>query len=79
MKRYRVLKDTFVYRHATLVAPVRRQKRPGAFQRGDEFTAASCTLLRRAVRDGDIEVVVLEHDATTGGKRATRTPKDDAQ
>jgi hypothetical protein len=73
--RYQVLKDTFVYRHGSLVSPVRRQKHPGEFQRGDHFEAASCTLLRRAVRDGYISPVGIEHH-TALAKRAPRAPKD---
>lgn len=80
MKRYRVLKDRFVYRHGALVAPMRRQTRSGEFEKDDEFDARPCTLLRRAVRDKDLELV--EPEAAATGKRSQRahnTSKDEVQ
>jgi hypothetical protein len=69
MKRYRVLKDRFVYRHSAMASPGRR--RPGEYEKGDVFAAAPCPLLRRAVRDGDIDPVEVE--TGVAGRRPTRT------
>lgn len=80
VSRYRVLKDRFVFRNGVLVVPVRRQSRPSEFQKGDEFEARPCTLLRRAVHDKDLELVESESAVTSSGKRAQRghaTSKDE--
>lgn len=76
-KRYRVLKDRFVFRHGVLVAPARRQSRASEFEKGDEFEASPCTLLRRAVRDKDLELVEPDVAVTSSGKRAQRGHKDE--
>jgi hypothetical protein len=73
MKRYRVLKDRFVYRHGTLVSAGRR--RPGEFEKGDVLAAAACPLLRRAVADGDLDLVEVE-SGTAAGRKPARA-KDD--
>ena len=76
--RFRVLKERFVYKHGGLTAPAapeRRQSRPGEFEKGDVFDAQPCTLLRRAQRDGDIELVPASEEATATGHEPTASKR----
>jgi hypothetical protein len=77
-KRYRVLKERFVAPDCVLVAPGRRQSRASEFVKGDEFEARPSTLLRRAVRDKDIELVEAEA-AIPNGKRGQQQRAKDAK
>ncbi len=76
MTRYRVLKARFVYPDGVLVHPVRRQSRAGEFVQGDEFDAQANTLLRRAVRDGDIERVDPAHATKRVARAGAGASKD---